>query len=115
MDDLIKFIAALPPMAAVAFASVSALVFWVARLGILEGRKVSPAHDAPVAQVAAVIVDPTALNNATTALNRHTGAIERLTEVGEGMARAIDHMGTELERIREELRIQREVSRRVDR
>jgi hypothetical protein len=112
MEELLKFVGALPLPAAISFGSVLAIIVWVARLGILEGRKVSPGNDQPVAQVAAVIVDPTALNNATAALNRHTNTMEKLIEIGEGMARTMDHMAIEMDRIREELRIHREISRR---
>jgi hypothetical protein len=99
MEELVKFVSALPLPASIAFAAVSALVIWVARLGILEGRKLPPAHDAPAAQVAAVIVDPTALNAATVALNKHTEAIERLTDM--------------FDRVREEMReLSREIGRR---
>lgn len=112
MEELLKFVSALPLPAALSFGAVLAIIVAVARMGILEGRKSSPEHDAPAAQVAAVIVDPTALNAATSALNRHTNAIEKLIEIGEGMARSVDHMAIELDRIREELRIQREIARR---
>lgn len=112
MDDLIKFVTALPAPAAVAFASVSAVVIWIARLGILEGRKIDPAKGVPAAQVAAVIVDPTALNALTTAVGKQTAVNEDMLEVGRALARTLDHMAIELDRIREELRIQREIERR---
>jgi hypothetical protein len=62
MDEIIKFASSLSPPAAIAFAAVSAVLIWITRLGILEGRRNDPGKDVPAAQVAAVIVDPTALN-----------------------------------------------------
>jgi hypothetical protein len=110
--ELIKFIAALPAPAAVAFTIVLALIVGVSWRGILQGRSTDPAQAVPAAQVAAVIVDPTALNNATAALNRHSNATEQQTGAIAGLTKSIDHMAIEFDRVREELRIQREISRR---
>jgi hypothetical protein len=100
MEELIKFINALPTPAAIAFVMVLAAVVGVSWRGILQGRKLDPAKDVPSAQVAAVIVDPTALNAATVALNKHTEAIERLTDM--------------FDRVREEMReLSREIGRRA--
>jgi hypothetical protein len=112
MDEIIKFASSLSPPAAIAFAAVSAVLIWITRLGILEGRKADPAKDVPAAQVAAVIVDPTALNNATAALNRHSNVTEQQTDAIEGLTKSVDHMAIEFDRVREELRIQREIARR---
>jgi hypothetical protein len=112
MEELVKFVSALPLPASIAFAAVSALVIWVARLGILEGRKLPPAHDAPAAQVAAVIVDPTALNAATSALNKHTAVIETQVAVQRDICVAIRGVGDQLEEIAKEMLIQREIGRR---
>lgn len=45
-------------------------------LGILQGQRAAP-PSAAAAQVAAVVVDPTALNKATAALEAHTDALRR--------------------------------------
>lgn len=112
MEETLKFVTSLPLPAVMAFAAMLGLVFGIAKLGIIGGQKTSPAHDAPTAQVAAVIVDPTALNNAAAALNRHTNAVEQLIEVGESIARSVEHVAIELDRIRDELRIQSALDRR---
>lgn len=101
----------MPPFAWVIFAITVAVIFGVRHLGLWQGAQAAPATSPAAAQVAAVIVDPTALNKATAALEAHTVAIVRLTEAGEDMNRMLERAGTELDRIREELRIQREVRR----
>lgn len=104
-------IANLPPLAMVVFGGVLAVIFGVRYLGLWQGRQSSPAATSAAAQVAAVIVDPTALNRATDAVNAHTEATKRLTDA---MLEASRHVGTlaiEADRIREELRIQREIRR----
>lgn len=99
VEELIEFVSKLPPTAAVSFAAVLAAVIGVSWRGILKGREIDPARDVPAAQVAAVIVDPTALNAATAAVNKHTEAMERLTDM--------------FDRLREEIRdLSREVGRR---
>jgi hypothetical protein len=112
MEDLIKFVGALPLPASVAFAAVSALVIWIARLGILEGRRADPARGVPAAQVAAVIVDPTALNRLSEQAAALNATLKELCEVAREKARVDTLMATELDRIREEMRIQRELERR---
>lgn len=111
-SELLKLVAGLPLPAMIAFGVAAAVIFWVGRRGIMDGRLSSPENERPAAQVAAVIVDPTALNRATDALNKHTATVEKLVAVGEGLAKSADHMAIEMDRMREELRIQRELSRR---
>lgn len=102
----------MPPFAWAVFAFTLAIIFGVRHLGLLQGEKAAPPASPAAAQVAAVIVDPTALNKATAALEAHTVAVHRLIEAGEDMNRMLERTGTEMDRIREELRIQREVARR---
>jgi hypothetical protein len=111
MEELVKFVSALPVPAAIAFSAVSALVIWVARLGILEGRKIDPAKDAPAAQVAAVIVDPTALNRLSDQVGALNSVLEEMQATAKEKIRVDNLLATELDRIREELRIQREIAR----
>ncbi|QNP78406.1 hypothetical protein [Agrobacterium tumefaciens] len=103
----------LPPLALVVFGATLAIIFAVRHLGILAGAKATPEKSQAAAQVAAVIVDPTALNNATKALEAHTDAITDMTEVMKEAGRHWGHMATEMDRIREELRIHRELARRT--
>lgn len=100
MEELIEFVGKLPMPAAVAFAAVFAAVIAASWRGILKGRDADPARDVPAAQVAAVIVDPTALNAATAALHRHTESVDLQTDM--------------LDRVRDEIReLSREVGRRT--
>ena len=102
----------LPPLAIIVFGATLAVIFGIRHLGLWQGERSSPSASPTSAQVAAVIVDPTALNAATAALDRHTQAVEKMTDVAETATKSIGHMATELDRIREEMRIQRELSRR---
>lgn len=104
-------LANLPAPALITFGAVLAIIFAVRYLGLWQGRQTSPAASPASAQVAAVIVDPTALNKATAAVEAHTAVTQRLIEAEDRRARAEEHMAEELDRIREELRIQREVRR----
>lgn len=102
----------LPPLAIVVFGATLALIFGIRYLGLWQGERNTPAASHASAQVAAVIVDPAALHAATAAIERHTEVMESMMEVAETATRNLGHMATELDRIREEMRIQRELSRR---
>jgi hypothetical protein len=56
----------------IAFGLGLAVIFGVRHLGLLSGERSTPAGNASTAQVAAVIVDPSALNRATAALEAQT-------------------------------------------
>lgn len=103
-------LAELPPMALITFGAVLAIIFAVQRFGLLQGRAAAPASDA--AQVAAVIVDPSALNRLSDEVGKLVKAVTVLCEVGGELSKTESHMAIELDRIREELRIQREINRR---
>lgn len=111
-SELLKTVAGLPLPAMIAFGVAAAVIFWVSKRGITDGRLSAPSNDHPAAQVAAVIVDPTALNRATDALNKLTVVMERMASTWDALAKSTDHMAEEIGRMREELRIQREVNRR---
>ncbi|MBT9373222.1 hypothetical protein [Rhizobium sp. CSW-27] len=104
-------LANLPPLALMTFGATIAVIFAVRHLGLMQGTRTSPATSPAAAQVAAVIVDPTALNRATAALDEHTAELHRFAEIAERSARAQEILGMELGRIREELRIERELRR----
>jgi hypothetical protein len=59
--------------ALVTFGAVLAVIFGVRYFGLWQGQQHAPASSTASAQVAAVIVDPTALNKATAALEAHRG------------------------------------------
>lgn len=100
------------PLAVVAFGGVLAVIFGVRYLGLWQGQKAGPAASAGVAQVAAVIVDPTALNHASGSVDGLTLAVHELVVVMRDLSGHSKRTADELDAIREELRIQREVSRR---
>jgi len=104
-------LANLPAPALITFGAVLAVIFAVRYLGLWQGRQASPSATTNAAQVAAVIVDPTALNKASTAVEGHTEATRQLTKVCEQLAEHVKHLHEETDRIREELRIQREIRR----
>lgn len=105
-------LANLPTPALITFGATLAIIFGVRYLGLWQGAKAAPATSPAAAQVAAVIVDPTALNNATRALEAHTEAVHEMIKTMKDSGRSFSNMAIEMDRIREELRIQREVARR---
>ncbi|WP_312222550.1 hypothetical protein [Rhizobium rhizoryzae] len=102
----------MPPFAWVVFAVTLAIIFGVRHLGLLQGAKATPEISPAAAPVAAVIVDPTALNRASAALEAHTAETRKLIEVAHEGVRQIGILAVEADRIREELRIQREIEKR---
>ena len=102
----------LPPLAIITFGAVLAVIFGVRYLGLWQGQNTGPSASAGAAQVAAVIVDPTALNHAAASVDGLTVAVHELVVVMRDLAGHSKRTADELDAIREELRIQREVSRR---
>lgn len=109
MEELIK---SLPPMAVFGVGIAIGIGWLVRSLGLAQGQAASPTSTSSAAQVAAVIVDPSALNRLSDQAGRLVVAVTALTEVGEELVKTESHMAIELDRIREEMRIQREISRR---
>lgn len=100
----------LPPLALVAFGISLAIAFAVNRFGWMQGTKGAPS--AASATVAAVIVDPTALNHATAAVEALTAALIETNSIAREHARNQERLAEEMDKVREEMRIQREVNRR---
>jgi len=106
MDELLKLIGALPLPALVVFAAVVGLIFGVRYLGLWQGQHVPAAGSAASATVAAVIVDPTALNAATAAVEgfavvvsesniiarAHTVSTDRLADRIDGLTKKLDDL-----------------------
>lgn len=95
-------LAELPPEALVPFGIVLAIIFAVRYFGLLQGSK-APSN----AQVAAVIVDSSALTRATAALEAHTTELingrksfERGTET---VSRSVDRLTDEVDNLTKEL------------
>lgn len=91
-------ISSLPPWLALVFVICAAITYVVIKVGFKQGFS-APASAASQAQVAAVIVDPTALNRATSAVG----------DLTEGVADLVK----EMREIRSEMVIQREINRRA--
>jgi hypothetical protein len=105
-------LANLPPLALVVFGGTLAVIFAVRYFGLATGAKSGPANSPASAQVAAVIVDPTALNRLTDQAAKLNETLKDMMEITREKVRVDGLMATELDRIREELRIQREIGRR---
>lgn len=102
----------LPPLAIIVFGATLAVIFGVRYMGLLSGAKAPPEKSASSAQVAAVIVDPTALNRLTATGEAINMTLMEMNSVFKEKTRVDSMMATELDRIREEMRIQREIGRR---
>lgn len=102
----------LPPLAIISFGAVLALIFGVRYLGLWQGQNAGPGASSGAAQVAAVIVDPTALNAAAAEVSGLSIAVHELVAAVKAAGEHHKRTAEELDAIREELRIQREVSRR---
>lgn len=109
MDELLKLLQSLPMPALLVFAAVLAVVIGVRYLGLWQGQHAAPAASAGAAQVAAVIVDPTALTKAadevaglavaiteaTVSGRAHTAATGRLADKIGQLIDGIDDLRTE--------------------
>jgi hypothetical protein len=102
----------LPPLAIIVFGATLAVIFGVRYLGLLSGEKAPPEKSSASAQVAAVIVDPSALNRLTASGEALNMTLMELCSHLKEKIRVDNAMAIELDRIREEMRIQREIGRR---
>ena len=100
------------PLAVITFGAVLALIFGVRYLGLWQGTKAGPGGSVSSAQVAAVIVDPTALNAAAAEVSGLAVAVQQLCSAVKEAASNSNQLADELDAVREELRIHREVTRR---
>jgi hypothetical protein len=97
-------LSALPPWAIAAFVIALALIVAVDRFGVRKGT-VATAAPTGAAQVAAVIVDPTALNHATAAVEGLTMALTESNVIARQHQTATDRLADRID----------ELSGRVDR
>lgn len=102
----------LPPLAIIALGVTLAIMWGARQFGLTAGANSSPQKSPKGAEVAAVIVDPTALNRATAAVEGLNITLIEMSGIGKENARVVNLMAIELDRIREEMRIQREIGRR---
>jgi hypothetical protein len=105
-------LADLPTPALITLGATLAVILAARYLGLINGERSGPVNSPAAAQVAAVIVDPTALNRLTDQASKLNETLEEMNELTRDRIRVDNMMATELDRIREELRIQRELSRR---
>lgn len=102
----------LPPLALAFFGVTLAVIFGVRYLGLFAGERTPPEKSSSTAQVAAVIVDPAALNRLTAVGEALNMTLVEIIQVAREKNRVDTLIATELDRIREELRIHREIGRR---
>ncbi|MGV1867248.1 MULTISPECIES: hypothetical protein [unclassified Rhizobium] len=88
-----------------------AVIMAVRYFGLMSGERTAPEKSASYAQVASVIVDPTALNRLTEQVTKLVEVLEDAVDQAKEKIRVDNLMAIELDRIREEMRIQREISR----
>lgn len=103
--------AGLNPLTAIAFGVALAIIVAVRQMGIAMGAKAAPLPPTRAAEVAAVIVDPTALNKLTGQVETLNETLSEIVDVGREMVKVNSHMAMEISRCREELRIHREIRR----
>lgn len=68
----------LSPLALVTLGATLAVIFAARYLGLMTGERSGPVNSPAAARVAAVIVDPTALNKATEAVKDLTSEVQEL-------------------------------------
>ncbi len=111
MEKLLDLLAN-QPLALIVFAVVLAMIFGVRYLGLWQGQNAPPEAKTGSAAVAAVIVDPTALNAATAEVAGLSIAVHELVAAVKAAGDQHKRTAEELDAIREEMRIQREINRR---
>lgn len=94
-------LADLPPLALITLGMTLAVIIAVRYAGLVVGERATPSKSAAAAQVAAVIVDPTALVNATAAVDRLTHELEAQRAVAKDgvhmLCRRLEAVGDEVE------------------
>lgn len=101
MDELLKLIGELPLPALIVFAGVVGLIFGVRYLGLWQGQNMPAKASAAAAQVAAVIVDPTALNAAAGSVDGLTVAVTEATVTARQHVKATAQLADEVKDLRE--------------
>lgn len=113
MAELLEILKALPMPALVVFAAVLALIFGFRHLGLWQGRNATPATTpSSQGQVVAMIVDPTAINAATAEVAGLSVVMHEVVVVLREAAAQQRRTADELDAVREEMRIHREINRR---
>lgn len=105
--EQIELLSKLPLPAVLMFGATLAVIFYVRHYGMEAGKKSSGNDKQSKAEVAAMIVDPTALNHATDALKAHTAeavnmrkSFERGTEK---ICDAVDRLSDQIDELEKEM------------
>lgn len=109
MEELIS---KLPPGALVVFAISLAVLFFTQRMGFWQGVKTPADKSETTAPVAAVIVDSTALNQATASIEALNMTLIEQNMITRKFIETEKELRDEIDRLREEIRVTREVGRR---
>lgn len=110
MAELVELVQGLPLPALIVFAAVLALIVGVRHLGLLQGINAGPKKSEATAQVAAVIVDPTALTaaagevaglsvtitEAMAVMRAHTAAVDRHSDKLQDLEGGIEKLRDQL-------------------
>lgn len=91
----------LPPVALIALGVTLAIIFAINRFGFMQGKTAAPSAGAGAAQVAAVIVDPTALNHASAAVEGLTVALTESNLIARQHHTATDRLAEQVEKLGE--------------
>ena len=105
MAELVELLQSLPLPALIVFAAVLGLIFGVRYLGLLQGLHAPSSSSENKAQVAAVIVDPTALTAAAAEVAGLAVAVHEANVTGRAHTAATDRLADRID----------ELSGRVDR
>jgi hypothetical protein len=97
----------LPPLAIIAFGISLGILYFVTKGGFSSGQRSTPSGETSTAQVAAVIVDPTALKLATAAIEAQTFEMtngrKSLERAAEALCRSIDRLCEEVDDLKKEM------------
>lgn len=109
---LAELVDGLPPWLAIVLIVVVGVVGAIIKFGYSQGGREADGGGRSSATVAAVIVDPAALNNLSAQVGLLALALDRIIRTGENVSESEEKLAEELSRMREEIRITREVNRR---
>ncbi|UXS33975.1 hypothetical protein FY152_17585 [Agrobacterium tumefaciens] len=105
--EQVELLSKLPFPAVLMFGATLAVIFYVRHFGLKAGENAARPQKQSSAEVAAVIVDPTALNNATEAVRAHTAeavnmrkSFERGTEK---ICDAVDRLSDQIDDLQKEM------------
>lgn len=105
LSVLPTWLASLPPWLALVFVVCAAITYVVIKTGYLQGGREAEGGGGHHAQVAAVIVDPSALNQLSARVADLVAAVDRLVRTGHDIVDSEEGMTAEISRLREEIRV----------